>query len=92
MAKRVVLAKEMIQKSENFRVLFGEIPKGKEMFWFNGILRKTFGCSLQRNSKKKTFSWILLFVSPWSYDGVVPNTKVKLDEDVKIPEVSGLEV
>ncbi|BAU80052.1 replication [Tokyovirus A1] len=92
MAKRVVLAKEMIRKSKNFRVLFGEMPKRKEMFWLNGILRRTFGCSIQRNSKKKAFSWVLLLVSPWSYNGVVPNTKVKLDKDVKIPEVSGFEV
>lgn len=92
MAKRVVLAKEMIQKSENFRVLFGEIPKGKEMFWFNGILRKTFGCSLQRGSRAKNFNWLLVFSAPWSYEGIIPNTKVKLDENAKIPKVSGFDV
>ncbi|ALH06860.1 putative replication origin-binding protein [Port-miou virus] len=89
MASRIKNAREVVMKSKNFQVLFGNVSKEENLFmrWANGVLKKMFGCYIGRTSRRKNAKWHLLFSAPWNHNGKTPETKAKVSEGTKIPVV-----
>ncbi|AHA46121.1 putative replication origin-binding protein [Insectomime virus] len=87
MSRRLSHIRKTVLKSRYFQQLFGRLPDdgGMLLRWVNGVLRKIFGCSLQKTSRSKYFYWYLSFVSPWLCNEKELETKCKFFSDTKIP-------
>lgn len=87
MSQRLSHTRKTVLKSRHFQQLFGKLSESEDLLlrWVNGVLRKMFGCSMQKTSRSKCFYWYLSFVSPWLCNGKELETKCKFFSDTKIP-------
>ncbi|AEA07033.1 conserved hypothetical protein [Lausannevirus] len=87
MSRRLSRVRKTVLKSRYFQHLFGKLPEKEDLLlrWVNGVLRRIFGCSIQKTSKSKCFYWCLLFVSPWVCGERSLETKTKISKTTKIP-------
>ncbi|AEA06893.1 conserved hypothetical protein [Lausannevirus] len=86
MSMRLEKIRKMVKKSKHFQTLLGKMPDDEQYMvrWINDILRRMFDCYIAKTSRGKSFSWELMFLSPWKHNGeTTPLSKKR----IKTPEV-----
>ncbi|ALH06735.1 putative helicase [Port-miou virus] len=85
MSMRLEKIRKMVKKSKHFQTLLGKMPDDEQYMvrWINDILRRMFDCYIAKTSRGKSFSWELMFLSPWRHNGEttsLPKKRIKNSE------------